>query len=97
MIRAIRSYRSVSAEAACALAGTPSWDLEAKLVTEIYRRAVEFRAENGFRPPPEEVRVEREAVRRSTMVRWSSRLEAPRAVFAAEKRILLKNKVLIHH
>ena len=62
-VRAIRGYRTVSTEAACALAGTPPWDLEAEVLAEVYRRVAEFRAESGMRPPPEEVREWREAAR----------------------------------
>ncbi|CAB3235600.1 unnamed protein product [Arctia plantaginis] len=82
-VRAIRGYRTVSTEAACALAGTPPWDLEAEVLAEVYRRVADCRAESGFRPPPEDVREWREAARRATMVRWSFRLETPRAGFAA--------------
>ncbi|CAB3230287.1 unnamed protein product [Arctia plantaginis] len=82
-VRAIRGYRTVSTEAACALAGTPPWDLEAEVLAEVYRRVADFRAESGFRPPPEDVREWREAARRATMVRWSLRLETPRAGLAA--------------
>ncbi|CAB3254559.1 unnamed protein product [Arctia plantaginis] len=81
-VRAIRGYRTVSTEVACALAGTPPWDLEAEVLAEVYRRVAD-RAESGFRPPPEDVREWREAARRATMARWSFRLETPRAGFAA--------------
>lgn len=37
-IRPIHVYRTVSAEAACALAGTSPWDLEAEVFAEVYRR-----------------------------------------------------------
>ncbi|CAB3247850.1 unnamed protein product [Arctia plantaginis] len=78
-VRAIRGYRTVFTEAACALTGTPPWDLEAEVLAEVYRRVADFRAESGFRPPPENVCEWREAARRATMVRWSFRLETPRA------------------
>ncbi|XP_063620671.1 uncharacterized protein LOC134793075 [Cydia splendana] len=43
-IRAIRGYRTISSDAACALAGTPPWDLEAKALATLYRRISESRA-----------------------------------------------------
>ncbi|CAB3239807.1 unnamed protein product [Arctia plantaginis] len=61
-VRAIRGYRTVSTEAACALAGTPPWDLEAEVLAEEYRRTTEFRAVIGS-TPPKEVREWREAAR----------------------------------
>lgn len=80
--RAIRGYRTVSTDATCALTKTLPWDLEEEVFSEVYRRVVEFRAENVFCAPPVEGREQREAAHRRVMVRWSARLEAPRASFA---------------
>lgn len=77
-IRVIRGYRTVSTDAACALAGTPPWDLDAEVLAEVYRRAAAARA-GGSVPLPEELRGWREEAHRTLMVRWGHRLEAPRA------------------
>lgn len=76
-IRAIRGYRTVSGDAACALAGTPPWEKEAEVLAETYRCKVEAR-ERGDRLAPEEIRRVREVAREEVMVRWSEELVVAR-------------------
>ncbi|XP_061719981.1 uncharacterized protein LOC133527106 [Cydia pomonella] len=52
-VRMARAYRSVSHEAACVLAGTPPWDLDAAALADVYWRVTEARA-SGIQPPLEE-------------------------------------------
>ena len=51
--RIARCYRTVGFAAACALAGTPPWELEAVVQTKVYCRTAEQKA-LGERPAPEE-------------------------------------------
>jgi hypothetical protein len=75
-VRVIRGYRTVSYEAACAIAGTPPWDLEAKALAKIFRCSAEVRRE-GARPSPEMILRWRERAQREMMSEWRLRLEAP--------------------
>jgi hypothetical protein len=77
-VRVIRGYRTVSYEAACALAGTPPWNLNAQALADNYRRAAAVRNE-GARPSPEMVQRWRERAQRTTVKQWWQRLEAPTA------------------
>ena len=36
-VRVVRGYRTISYEAGCVLAGSPPWDLEAKVLASLYR------------------------------------------------------------
>ncbi|KAL0852483.1 hypothetical protein ABMA28_000650 [Loxostege sticticalis] len=58
-LRVARAYRTVGSAAACALAGTPPWELEASVLSAVYHWTAEQRARD-LRPAPEE----RGAVRR---------------------------------
>ncbi|XP_061719298.1 uncharacterized protein LOC133526622 [Cydia pomonella] len=52
-LRIIRAYHTVSFAAACALAGTTPWELEAKMMAGTYRMRAEARA-RGERLDPKE-------------------------------------------
>ncbi|XP_063631332.1 uncharacterized protein LOC134802627, partial [Cydia splendana] len=75
-IRAIRGYRTISSDAACALAGTPPWDLEAKALATIYRRISESRARDQ-EPMLEEVKRWRTNARVVVLRKWGERLRNP--------------------
>lgn len=77
-VRAIRGYRTVSYEAACVMAGTPPWDLEAEVLASIYTRSAAIRI-RGDRAMPEEVKRWRLDAQRETIQRWQQRLESPSA------------------
>jgi hypothetical protein len=74
--RIVRGYRTVSGDAACVLAGTPPWDIDAKGLAETYRRSAEVRAQ-GLRPSPELLNRWKERAQRAVMREWDQRLEAP--------------------
>lgn len=78
-VRVIRGYRTISAEAACALAGTPPWDLEAQVLAEVYWRGADLQVESGRRPPPELVTRWRREAQAQTLRIWRVRLETPSA------------------
>lgn len=73
--RVARAYRSVGFSAACALAGTPPWELEAWVLARVYEWSAQRRA-LGERPVTEE----REAVRREAkdaiVLHWTEDLAA---------------------
>lgn len=46
--RAIRGYHTVSTEVECALAGTPTGDLEVEVLAKVDRQAAQFRAEKRY-------------------------------------------------
>ncbi|XP_026317802.1 uncharacterized protein LOC113228662 [Hyposmocoma kahamanoa] len=56
-LRMCRAYQTVAAAAACVLAGTPPWDLEAEVLAEVhnFRRERRVRGEN---PAPQEHTLE---------------------------------------
>lgn len=75
-IRIVRGYRTISCEAACVLAGTPPWDLDAEVLSEAYwRRRATARATGGGEAEPVTEERDREALLR----KWRSRLEEPTA------------------
>lgn len=76
--RVIRGYRTVGHEAACLLAGSPPWDLEAEVLAVVYARKAETRA-RGRAAPFEVVERWRREARRALLVRWEWRLQAPTA------------------
>ncbi|KAL0861198.1 hypothetical protein ABMA27_008766 [Loxostege sticticalis] len=61
--RVIRAYCTVSREAACALAGTPPWELEAEVLAEVYHRTAAARRSGN---PPAQGNGRKGARRRST-------------------------------
>jgi hypothetical protein len=77
-VRVIRGYRTISYEAACAVAGTPPWDLDAKALAGVYRCSAEVRRE-GARPSPELMMRWRERGQRVLIREWRLRLESPMA------------------
>lgn len=72
-IRVCRAYRTVSYEAACLLAGTPPWDLDAEVLAEVHDRRVASLA-GEQRLAPEELRRWRELLRDGLLRRWNERL-----------------------
>lgn len=67
----------MSFEAACVLAGTPPWELEAEVLSTVYRRRAEARNRDGA--APEEVARWRQDAKRAAMMQWHQRLENPSA------------------
>ncbi|XP_063529546.1 uncharacterized protein LOC134740810 [Cydia strobilella] len=77
-LRAARAYRTVSHVAACLLAGSPPWDLEAEVQSSVYWRVMRARAEENW-PGPQEVRKWREEAHDVLYHKWTERLEIPGA------------------
>nr|XP_032514769.1 uncharacterized protein LOC116768201 [Danaus plexippus plexippus] len=77
-IRAIRGYRTVACVAACALAGSAPWDLEARVLAEIYHRVADIRR-CGDNPIKEQVERWRRQGRIILMRTWEQRLMNPTA------------------
>lgn len=75
-IKLIRGYRTVSFEAATALAGQLPWDLEAKVVAVVYRWCTEKR-NSGQRPVHGEIERVRAQARKYAVIEWVNRLETP--------------------
>lgn len=75
-IRAIRGYRTISTEAACVLAGSPPWDLEAAALARLYERSRELRSRGD---PPTVTERWKSHARRSTVRMWTERLADPTA------------------
>lgn len=78
-IGVIRGYRTVSREAACMLAGSPPWDLEAECLLASYKRRSELRSRGEYPPPAEEELAWRRYLREAIVEEWSERLEEPSA------------------
>ncbi|XP_013182760.1 PREDICTED: uncharacterized protein LOC106128842 [Papilio xuthus] len=72
-VRACMAYRTVGHAAACALAGTPPWEIEAGVLAEAYRERVEQRA-SGEPLAPEELARSRARRKRTTMELWANSL-----------------------
>lgn len=77
-IRVARAYRTVSYEAACVLAGTVPWDLDAEMLSQLYR-SLSAAKQRGEYPPPVVVRRMRQQAREEAVERWRRRLEEPTA------------------
>lgn len=77
-IRVIRGYRTISCEAACLLAGSPPWDLEAEIHANMYAWRTELR-HRGQGPTPREVEVWKFHARRSMLEEWKEQTAQPRA------------------
>ncbi|XP_041981665.1 uncharacterized protein LOC121735065 [Aricia agestis] len=75
--RAVRGYRTISRDAACLLAGSVPWDLDAKTLADVYWRSAEVRA-GGSNPLPEAVRRWREEANDRALEEWEERLAEPR-------------------
>ncbi|XP_049885101.1 uncharacterized protein LOC126380041 [Pectinophora gossypiella] len=75
-VRVIRGYRTISHEAACVLAGTPPWDLDAEVLAEVYVRCAEAKEQqDGL--DFEDLARWRKRAQRSLLRRWRQRLEEP--------------------
>lgn len=77
-VRIVRGYRTISGEAACLLAGTPPWDLEAKTLASLFTWREEARARD-FYPAPREVEGHRAELREVLLERWGQRLASAEA------------------
>lgn len=77
-LRVIRGYRTVSCEAACVLAGSTPWDLEAKSLSDIYFWREEELA-RGQRPALREIEGRRQQYRDALEEEWLGRLARPSA------------------
>jgi hypothetical protein len=71
--RVARTYRTVSFAAACALAGTPPWELEAGVLARVYEWTAARRA-LGERPAPEEREAIRREARAAVVQHWTEDL-----------------------
>lgn len=74
-IRAIRGYRTISHGAACAIAGSPPWDQEAKVIAEMYQHKQDWHAQ-GDRLAPQEVRLVRRQANEVALRNWAEELES---------------------
>ncbi|KAL0883352.1 hypothetical protein ABMA27_016759 [Loxostege sticticalis] len=72
-VRVIRGYRTVSAEAALALAESMPWDLDALVLAAVYKWRGDQRS-LGQRPAPREVKAERLRLEEDAVARWRERL-----------------------
>ncbi|KAJ0175991.1 hypothetical protein K1T71_008165 [Dendrolimus kikuchii] len=77
-VRAIRGYRTVSFEVASLLAGSPPWDLEARVLASLYVWRKEALA-RGTRPAPREIEACRSELRQVAVGVWEERLRRPSA------------------
>ncbi|XP_041969323.1 uncharacterized protein LOC121726158 [Aricia agestis] len=75
--RAVRGYRTISRDAACLLAGSVPWDLDARALADVYWRSAEVRA-GGSNPLPDAVRRWRDEARDRALELWEERLLEPR-------------------
>lgn len=74
----MRGYRTVSFEAACVLAGTPPWDLDAGVLAEGYWRKAAIISAGRF-PVSEEISRWRQLDRQGLLRDWKQRLDGPSA------------------
>lgn len=72
--RAVRGYRTIAGAAACVLAGTPPWELEAEVLAEVYRYRTEARTRGQY-PGIKEMRRVRKRAQESLVPRWEAYLE----------------------
>ncbi|KAL0859805.1 hypothetical protein ABMA27_010149 [Loxostege sticticalis] len=72
-VRAIRGYRSISTDAALLLAGTPPWDLDAKVLAAVYEWRGDLRSQD-LRPAPREIQAERDRLDDLALEVWQCRL-----------------------
>ncbi|XP_062524641.1 retrovirus-related Pol polyprotein from type-1 retrotransposable element R1 4 isoform X2 [Bombyx mori] len=76
-VRAVREYCTVSFEAACVLAGTPPWNLEAEALAADYAWRCDLRSRGEPRPGAAEVRARKLQSRRAVLEAWSRSLADP--------------------
>ncbi|XP_026765290.2 uncharacterized protein LOC113523506 [Galleria mellonella] len=74
-IRAIRGYCTIFGEAACLLARSPPWDLEAKAGASLYLWRAELRA-RGEEPDSGALRARKLQERQNVHAEWETRLAA---------------------
>ncbi|XP_041980237.1 uncharacterized protein LOC121733903 [Aricia agestis] len=74
--RAVRGYRTISKDAACLLAGSTPWDLDAQALADVFWRCAAVRAE-GSNPLPDAVRRWRSSAEETALETWAQRLEEP--------------------
>ncbi|XP_041972340.1 uncharacterized protein LOC121728266 [Aricia agestis] len=79
--RAVRGYRTISRDAACLLAGSVPWDLDALTLADVYWRGAEVRA-GGSNPLPDAVRRWRDRAKDVTIELWEERLLEPQVSVA---------------
>lgn len=75
----VRGYRTVSYEAACLLAGSPPWDLEAECHATTFEWRAALRVRGEWPPAPGVVPAWRLRIRRVLRERWVERLANPQA------------------
>jgi hypothetical protein len=75
-IRAVRAYRTVAHGAACVLAGTTPWELDALVLAQVHRSRVATR-DRGERPCLEESRRVRALAQREALEAWGEALCHP--------------------
>nr|XP_049691667.1 uncharacterized protein LOC126053518 [Helicoverpa armigera]XP_049704749.1 uncharacterized protein LOC126056273 [Helicoverpa armigera]XP_049706070.1 uncharacterized protein LOC126056578 [Helicoverpa armigera] len=85
-VRVVRGYRTISYEAACVLAGSPPWDLEAKVLASLYRWREEERARDS-RPVQRQIAQRRAELRQVLVAEWRQRLLRPTAGLATVEAI----------
>ncbi|XP_073949067.1 uncharacterized protein [Choristoneura fumiferana] len=73
-VRMCRAYRTVGWAAACALAGTPPWEIEAEMLAEAYRVRCERRDHGEVSLAPQELVRDRELGKERVMERWVDEL-----------------------
>ncbi|XP_045535743.1 uncharacterized protein LOC106719018 [Papilio machaon] len=73
-IRVIRGYRTISFEAACALAGSPPWVLQAEVLAAVHSWRERRTLVGGAPPPRVEVDRYRDERQEEAMARWQCRL-----------------------
>ena len=74
----IRGYRTISAEAACVLAGSPPWDLDAGALASVFHWRRELRL-HGQEPAPREIEARKLHARQLLLEEWEERLAEPSA------------------
>lgn len=77
-IRVIRGYRTISHEAACVLASSLPWDLDARSLASVYRWREEAQR-RGSVPAPREVQGRKDRLHKRAVREWKSRLAEPSA------------------
>lgn len=92
-VRAIRGYRTISYEAACALAAYLPWDLEAKVLAGVYRLRIGSQIQDSNSVSQDNVRRWRQEAHDAALNEWQIRLAHPTAghlTIAAVRPILKK-------
>lgn len=85
-VRAVRGYRTISYEAACVLAGSPPWDLEAKTLATLHKWREDAR-DRGERLVERQITQYRSQLRQVMVAEWRGRLENPTAGLATIEAI----------